>query len=176
MSLIILLGGYLQSGKDTVADYLVSKKSFKRYAFADVLKDEVSELYKIDRKLMDSGEGKSSIVTAGTSVRDVLISHGQKRRLQDIDFWVKIVVQKILKNRDKLIVISDFRFENEYTTLRKFLGRDYKIVTWRICRYDRPPLKEGSETSLDKFMFDCKVENKRNLEDLYENVCAALQN
>ena len=58
MKKIILLSGWKGSGKDTVANLLVSNYGFKRIAFADSLKDMVSELYNIPRSHFDHRELK----------------------------------------------------------------------------------------------------------------------
>lgn len=55
---VIAISGWKQNGKDTVADYLVKNKQFKRVAFADKLKDMVSEEFNIPREHCDSHEYK----------------------------------------------------------------------------------------------------------------------
>lgn len=50
---VIALSGWKQSGKDTVADYLGKEYSFKRFGFADILKDMVAEQYDIPRNSLD---------------------------------------------------------------------------------------------------------------------------
>lgn len=95
--IIVLLSGWLGSGKDTVGDYLcnLNDKPFTRVAFADALKDEVSRIHKIDRALMDTQEGKKSAFCNKRSVRDVLIEHGLNVRKVDPDYWIKLSIEKI---------------------------------------------------------------------------------
>lgn len=50
---IIALSAWKQSGKDTVADYLIKEHGFIRFGFADVLKDMVAEQYDIPREYCD---------------------------------------------------------------------------------------------------------------------------
>lgn len=55
---IIALSGWKQSGKDTVANYLVENAGYIRLGFADILKDMVAEQYKIPRTWCDNPEYK----------------------------------------------------------------------------------------------------------------------
>lgn len=50
---IIAISGWKRSGKDTVASYLIENYGAKRIAFADPLKDLVSELFELDRSSID---------------------------------------------------------------------------------------------------------------------------
>src|SRR5690606_19282519 len=131
---------------------------FKRFAFADVLKDEVSELYKIDRDSLDTADGKAklyenedvSIIENKTTVRDILIAHGQKRRKEDLNYWVDKVIQSILEyekvNKIKLqkIVITDWRFPNEFTVIHNWLNvltdENNRVLSWQVRRWKTAPL------------------------------------
>jgi len=53
MSKVIALSGYKQSGKDTIANYLVQEFGYTRLGFADILKDMVAEQYDIQRSWLD---------------------------------------------------------------------------------------------------------------------------
>jgi hypothetical protein len=55
---VLAISGFKRSGKDTVADYLVKNKNFKRVAFADPLKDLCSSEYGVDRTHFDSVQYK----------------------------------------------------------------------------------------------------------------------
>lgn len=67
---VIAVSGWKRSGKDTVAKMLVDK-GFTRVAFADVLKDMVSEEYGIPREHCDSDTHKEApILTLPVNPRD----------------------------------------------------------------------------------------------------------
>jgi ABC-type glutathione transport system ATPase component len=53
MGQIIGIVGFIGSGKDTVADYLVNFHRFKRESFANSLKDAVSQVFGWDRELLE---------------------------------------------------------------------------------------------------------------------------
>lgn len=182
-SIVILLSGYLGSGKDAVGAHLVKSYGFCRYAFADSLKDEVSACYTLDREGMNTQDGKNRMITLSDdhghckspiSVRELLISHGQMRRAQNIDYWVDKVAAKIMANRDHLIVITDWRFPNEYKKLHGYL-RGWTLETFRINRWIRPPLFDESELALDNFSFNKVIENNGTLDTLVNIVDEALK-
>src|SRR6478609_8030164 len=175
-AVVIMLSGYMQSGKDTVGSFLCSSFNFVRYAFADVLKDEVSELYNLDRASLDTQEGKSQLLKGDTrTVRDLLISHGQQRRAENVNHWVDKVVSKI--KRDAIlsphgqprIVITDWRFPNEYHRIKEQLQTDRfrtTVYSWRVDRCDKPPFIDVTETALDTFPFDLVLSNKKCIRTL----------
>jgi adenylate kinase family enzyme len=59
---IIALSGWKGSGKDTLAKFLIENHGFRRVAFADVLKDMVSEQYGISRKSLDDSSQKERAI------------------------------------------------------------------------------------------------------------------
>lgn len=69
--LILALSAWKGSGKDTIAKFLVENHNFIRIAFADVLKDMVSEQYGIDRDSLDDPLKKESpILTMPVESKD----------------------------------------------------------------------------------------------------------
>ena len=51
--MIIGITGFIGSGKDTIADYLVTFHGYKRISFAGTLKDAVSSVFGWDRELLE---------------------------------------------------------------------------------------------------------------------------
>lgn len=175
---IIMLSGWMQSGKDTVGEYLCKHFGFHRFAFADVLKDEISEMFDISRESLDTTKGKSTIYdkTTGKTVRDLLITHGQQRRAEYLDYWVERVIRTIEQKESSgtqffnKIVITDWRFPNEYFSLKSWLAKESgsTIYSWRINRWKDPPLKDETELALDDFHFDLVLNNQGSIAELYE--------
>ena len=175
MTHIVMLSGWLKSGKDTVGEYLCRRYGFKRLAFADALKDEVSATYGIRRDLLDSQQGKDTRVESfpiregslAPTVRDVLIHHGQWRRSQDLDYWVR----KVQPRPGDRIVITDWRFPNEF----EVLSQRCTVETWRVERWATPPRTDPSEVALDSHRFDLTLKNTGPVAELYSQIDAWLQ-
>jgi dephospho-CoA kinase len=51
--MIIGVCGFIGSGKDTVADYLVNFHEFRRESFANTLKDAVAAVFGWDRTMLE---------------------------------------------------------------------------------------------------------------------------
>lgn len=198
---IILMSGYMQSGKDSVGEILVLKYDFKRYAFADILKDEVSSLFGIPRDILDTSEGKETILWKENNtiitnkvlahfmlllgkahkVRDILINHGQNRRAENITYWVEKVydnIQSDFQNKTcTRAVITDWRFPNEYEFIENEInGKTSEIILqkWRVDRWDGPPLMNETEQALDDYEFDFLILNKKSLYHLEKSVIKIL--
>lgn len=58
MAKVIAVSGFKGSGKDAVAEYLANEYNFERQAFADTLKNMVSEQYNIPRSWCDDPKYK----------------------------------------------------------------------------------------------------------------------
>jgi len=179
--IVVGLSGYARSGKDTVANILVEHYGFKRFAFADKLRDCVYALnpyvYGFSSEIQEVGlrslkferlqdvidrhgwDGyKESIY--GPEIRELLQRMGTEvgRDIIGEDTWVKG-----LDSETGRIVVTDMRFPNEYARVVANKGQ-----TWRI---ERPGVgavnRHISETSLDEgFDFWNTIHNDGTLEEL----------
>lgn len=170
---IFLIGGKAGSGKDTIALHLVNNYSFIKFAFADVLKEYVSNKYKINIRLMNTQIGKKTIIYINnqkTTIRDLLIKEAMEHRDIDENYWINIVLKKLSKldnNTHHKIVISDFRFPNEYYELCKV----YEHVTAiNVERNECENINNISETSLNNFLFDHTIKNNKSKDDLLSTI------
>ena len=171
---VIMLSGWMKSGKDTVGEYLCRKHGFRRLAFADALKDEVAACYGVDRGTLDTQEGKAAAWDAsGRTIRDLLIWHGQARRALDQDYWCHKVVGAIRSSGGGDIVITDWRFPNEHEALSRQCECAV-VQTWRIQRWSRPPKTDSTELALDATAFDQTIRNTASVADLYAQIDAVL--
>lgn len=165
---IILLAGKAGSGKDTVANHLVKNYSFKRFAFADTLKEYVSNKYNIPLHILFTQEGKKKkyIVDNKTvTLRDLLIKDGAEKRQENINYWVDLVIEKIkAEPLTQDIVISDFRFPNEYIRIKEFFSELAPVLVVRENGCEN--IDDLSETSLNLFVFDRVIFNDRGIYDL----------
>jgi len=166
---IIMLSGKAGSGKDYTANWLVKNKGFTRFAFADHLKDLVSYRYNIKRSLFDTQEGKKiQIVAEGEkfSLRYLLIATAKMERYKNNLVFVNKVKTDIEASPCKKIVISDFRYPEEYHALKDYfcgIQSGGSIETIRVECRTFVDINDVSESQLDSFPFDTTIPNCKTL-------------
>jgi hypothetical protein len=134
--MIIGVCGFIGSGKDTVADYLVDAHQFCRESFANSLKDAVAQVFGWDRTML---EGRT---TQAREWREQVDSWWAKRldmpyltprwilqywgtevcrQAFHDDIWIASLEHKLQNSKDN-IVISDCRFPNEVNSIKNAGG------------------------------------------------------
>ena len=152
--MIISISGFIGSGKDTVADYLVTEHGFRRMSFAESLKGAVAAVFGWN-PIMLEGTTKSSRewreqkdewwsnrLGMDITPRWVLQYWGTDvlRNHFHTDIWVASVENKLRQAKDS-IVITDCRFANEIDAIKNAGG-----VTMRV---ERGPKPEWYETAVN---------------------------
>jgi hypothetical protein len=166
--LIIFIRGFAGSGKDTLGECFTQHHGFKRFAFADALKETVSDKYNVDIAVLHSQDGKKQVCTAnGKTWREILISEAAAERNKDPDVFAEMTALAIIASGAKRVVLTDWRYPNEYTIVRK-LFPDALITTVHILREDQAgvsPVIDLSEYYLKDHRPDWIVHNdgKRSL-------------
>ena len=145
--MIIGVAGFIGSGKDTIADYLITFKGFKRMSYAGPLKDAVASIFNWDRELLEgttkySREWRDTVDTWWAERLDikhltprwVLQQWGTEvgRRAFHDDIWIASVENQLRTIKDN-IVISDCRFPNELRSIKNAGG-----ITIRVTRGSNP--------------------------------------
>jgi hypothetical protein len=167
---IIGICGFIGSGKDTIADYLVNFHEFKRESFASSLKDAVSLVFGWDRNMLE-GRSKQSrewrekvdpwwasrLNMPNLTPRWVLQYWGTDvlRRAFHDDIWIASLENK-LKNTTDNVTISDCRFPNEIAAIKNSGG----TIVW-VQRGDLPkwyPMAVAANNG--------DTEKRKRLEDL----------
>ena len=134
--MIIGICGFIGSGKDTIADYLVNFHEFRRESFASTLKDAVAAVFGWDRTMLE-GRTKEArewreqvdpwwaakLDMPTLTPRWVLQYWGTEvcRKAFHDDIWIASLENKLRNSRDN-IVISDCRFPNEIESLKRAGG------------------------------------------------------
>jgi len=139
--MIIGICGFIGSGKDTIADYLVNLHHFRRESFANTLKDAVSCVFGWDRTML---EGRTKQAREWREQRDewwskrlgmditprwVLQYWGTEvcRRGFHDNIWIASLENK-LRNSEDDVVISDCRFPNEIAAIKEAGGLVIRVV------------------------------------------------
>lgn len=145
--MIIGIAGFIGSGKDTIADYLITFKGFRRMSYAEPLKDAISAIFGWDRELLEgttkySREWRDAIDPwwaerlniRHLTPRWVLQQWGTEvgRRAFHDDIWIASVENKLRTTKDN-VVISDCRFPNELKSIKNTGG-----ITIRVSRGQNP--------------------------------------
>jgi hypothetical protein len=138
--MIIGICGFIGSGKDTVADFLVNFHEFRRESFASTLKDSVAAVFGWDRTLLEGRTAEARewreqvdpwwaerLDMPTLTPRWVLQYWGTEvcRRGFHDDIWIASLENKLRNSKDN-IVISDCRFPNEIEAIKKANG----VIVW----------------------------------------------
>jgi hypothetical protein len=139
--MIIGFVGFIGSGKDTAADYLVNFHGFRRDSFANTLKDAVSAVFGWDRIMLE-GRTKEArewreqvdpwwaerLKTPTLTPRWVLQYWGTEvcRKGFHDDIWIASLENKLRNSKDD-IVISDVRFPNEIKAIHNAGGKVIRV-------------------------------------------------
>ena len=145
--LIVGIVGFIGSGKDTVANYLQHEHDFCRNSFASSLKDSLSAIFGWDRILLEGLTAESrkwrEQVDPWWASRLGIENFTPRYAMQNFgtnlcrdnfhkDIWVASLEKK-LSNTTTDIVVSDCRFTNEISMLKKYNAK----IIW-VCRHPLP--------------------------------------
>jgi hypothetical protein len=168
---IIGVCGFIGSGKDTVADYLVNFHEFRRESFADTLKDAVAAVFGWDRTLLE-GRTKEArewreevdhwwaerLGMPTLTPRWVLQYWGTEvcRKSFHDDIWIASLENKIRNSKDDIIV-SDVRFPNEVKAIKNQQGKMIWVQRGRLPKWYDVALdaKSGSNVAINEL----KIQN-----------------
>lgn len=140
--MIVGLLGFINSGKGTVASHLVGSNNFRQDSFAASLKDACAVMFDWPRHLLE-GDTKESrewreVVDPWWSEKLGMPNFSPRLALQIIgtdslrnnfheDIWFLTLENRIRKNPDQHVVISDVRFPNEIKFIKEQGGVLVKI-------------------------------------------------
>ncbi len=201
--MIIGICGFIGSGKDTLANYFVQEHGFARSSYAETLKDSVAAVFGWDRDMLEGNTNESRqwreqvdewwadrLEMPHLTPRWVLQYWGTDvcRHNLHNDIWIASLENKLL-NTNQNTVISDCRFPNEVSSIKKQNGimiqvkrgedpewleyaQDYlkgmHHIGWANGKHWLNELDvHPSEYSWVNTDFDCIVDNNGSVDDLY---------
>ena len=178
---IIALTGPKGSGKDTVAQMIARQyESVITIAFADPIKEVIQDLFDLDKSTIGHYDdfkrttlrynlpGYSEL---GVSARHVVREIGMLMRSYDDKQFTDYVCDAIRSQPDKIWIVTDLRFDNEYMVL-KGLGAKIINIMRPTYEYDGHITERGFNESL----VDFQLMNDGNLEYLKTRVTTVMNN
>lgn len=165
---IVGITGFAGSGKDAAASILIERYGYKRVAFADPMKRDMTVL----DPLIDARYGtrlSNALKDASGSFEEVKRNYPEVRRLLqhygtevwrsiDVDIWAKRLVQTINEDfaqgeSSGCYVVPDLRFMNEF-----------ELVNWgTTLRVERPGVEQNyqhaSEDEISSIPVETVVQN-----------------
>lgn len=146
---IVGLCGFSRVGKDTAAAHM---PGWKRFAFADPLKDDLRGLLKRIGCNLANPEHKER-------ARQLLVAWGAVARKFQPDFWIERLRDLVIDDlKDgKSIVVTDCRYKNEVEWIQGIGG---KVV--RIFRDGHGPANEEEERSIMEIDMTFRLPGVRN--------------
>lgn len=183
--MLIGLGHYARTGKDSVASVLVKEHGFTRVAFADALKELALKadplIYNNAMVNVATGRGHLKQVVHANGwenaksqfpeVRKFLQNLGVAcREVMGEDVWVDAVFPDRFIG-DWNVVVTDVRFPNEFQAIRDVPGKLVKVSRPGFG----PANQHVSETALEDFEWDYELQNNGTLDDLPAKVASMLE-
>ncbi|MCQ6554784.1 hypothetical protein NPS70_16485 [Streptomyces sp. C10-9-1] len=186
--------GRARVGKDTVGQWLVENRGYRRIAFADPLKEAALRLDPItdhrDDEVWDIVYGEWELVQADTvpvrlstvvadlgwerakeasEVRRILQELGASIRAIDEDFWLRAAMARVQEANEQGVpaVITDVRYPNEAASLRRA-----GVHLVYVDRHDVPHLDHESEGALTAADADHFVHNAGDVAELHLKISA----
>ena len=181
--MLIGLVGLIGSGKDTVAERLITHHGYKRDSFAKSLKDAVSSMFNWDREMLEGNTTSSrhwreqpdkfwsEKMGKEITPRWVLQYFGTEVMRQGMydAIWVDSVIGRY---KGENTVISDTRFQNEIKNIKAHGGIVVLVKREEIPTREEMQ-KQGAHQSEWDWIgsnFDYIIDNTSSLEGLNANV------
>ena len=181
--MLIGLVGLIGSGKDTVAERLITHYGYKRDSFAKSLKDAVSSMFNWDREMLEGNTTSSrhwreqpdkfwsEKMGKEITPRWELQYFGTEVMRQGMydAIWVDSVIGRY---KGENTVISDTRFQNEIKTIKAHGGMIVLVKREEIPTREEMQ-KQGAHQSEWDWIgsnFDYIIDNTSSLEGLNANV------
>lgn len=153
--MLVGISGFIGCGKSTVADQLTDQFGFRKDSFATSLKDAVASMFDWPRNMIE-GDTKHSrewreeidewwanklgIPNFSPRLALQLIGTDSLRNHFNEGIWFMTLENRIRKNPDQHVVVSDVRFPNEIEFIKNQGGI--------MVRVDRGPAPVWYETAL----------------------------
>ena len=167
--MIIGIIGVAGSGKDTAADYLVSKYGFTKVSFAAILKNMLSVAGLPEPSNRDD---KEKIVEGfDFTWREAAQTLGTEwGRSLDENIWVKLTMASLEDGKN--YVFSDVRFDNEAKAIYEAGGSNILLLGRSVDLGNNST--HASEQGVSKELIQYYIINKLDIEGFHKSIDAGL--
>ena len=160
-----MLTGVKQSGKD-VCGLFLAQLGYTRFAFADILKEQVAARYHLPIEIFHDNTLKEQPCCGNWTPRSLCIAEGTLARSVDADIWAKHVLERMkhVRLHDGMlkVVITDCRYQNEIDVIKPDM----------VIRIERPGYLPWDEPdSYDNILHvDAVIVNDGTVADLQKKI------
>lgn len=162
---VIAISGFISSGKDSVAGYLISKYGYTRESLAGSLKDATSAIFNWPRNMLEGDTADSrlwretedewwadNLDMPGLTPRIVLQQLGTEvfRNNFHSDIWLLSLKNRLLGNYNN-VVITDCRFPNEISLIKSLGGKLVWVKRGPLPEWYNLALEYNTDNDQDKF-------------------------
>lgn len=176
MKHIIMINGKKRSGKNFIAElwgtYLteILGLKVKEVSFAYHLKNDVCIMLGITMEELEYHKDAGTEFQIGDkkfSIRTILQLYGTEvRRREDDDIWIKRALPDITNNDADVILVTDWRFENEIVKVKRWVPEEYQIHDVNITNVNIESVDtHASENDLNGYKFTTVLENNVVFDD-----------
>ena len=177
--IILFIRGFAGAGKDTFGRIFTEQFGYKRFAFADFLKEMVSEKYGVPLATLHSQAGKEGYCDDNIRTwRQVLLDEAAEQRARNPDVFADMCANAIARETAyDNFVITDWRFPNEFRVLRDRFpaAKLFSVLIRRKSQGGVSPVAHPSEYLLLEHIPDFITENNGTEEELIAKAKYILQ-
>jgi len=184
MKHIYMIFGQKQSGKGTISDF-IQYHYYRQpgtgcwaFGFSDPIKRSAMQILGMPHSVAFGGEeARTGWVKYGKNARQWLQRGAELRNEVDPDIWIHRLLERVKVSPYDYGVITDCRFPNELSELRKaYPGRVTAVLVLRgLLKSDDRHETEMAVLGMPWSDFDHVLVNDGNLEDLEAKVQEILQ-
>ena len=178
-----MVSGYKDSGKDFVSGELSNSLRFSDIvAFATPMKDILSVMFGISKSDLDKYKNDADSIYIGTEgicdelydtteitdFRSIIQRFGSEamKPIFGKDVWVDLLLKMIKTLDAEYVIVSDWRFINEYEGVNDM----FDVVTVRVDDHNLLAGTHDSEHQLDDFQFDYRINNTAKTDDVLQHI------
>ena len=170
---LIAFAGISGTGKDTCADYLVSKHEYTKFSFASLLKALCQVMFghkgvQGEDYYNDNRDARKDVLWTDLQDKeatpvDVWVAVGTKMREVHEDVWLDVLTSRMAYDIETSFAIADCRHPNELKRIQELGGKVYYIKNSEVV----PNPKATMDHLITEDMCDSVIVNEGTLEELY---------